>query len=100
MSNEKQTALRVNILQSCIDELTSLSFSKKVNARSTLEDVRERLNGYPHFDPFYFPKPDRLVILAISKINFGLIGDIPPKEASKQAFEYLCNSLGMLVDGK
>jgi len=100
MKKEQQTALRVNILQSCIDELTIVGLSKKVTVRDALENVREHLNDYPHFDPIDFQKPDRLAVMAANKTNFGLIGDIPPKEATKQVFEYLCNALGMLTDGK
>jgi len=100
MKKEQQTALRVNILQNCIDELTIVGLSKKVTVRDALENVREHLNDYPHFDQFNYQKPDRLAVMATSKINFGLIGDIPPKKAIKQALEYLCNALGMLTDGK
>jgi len=86
--------------ENCIDELTIVGLSKKVTIREALEKVREHLNDYPHFDQFNYQKPDRLTVMATSKINFGLIGDIPPKEAIKQALEYLCNALGMLTDGK
>lgn len=99
MTPEKAFAKRVNILQSCIDELTTAYSNKKANVRAVLESIRNYLNDYPDFEPSgKLKKADRFTVLAISKINMGLLEDIPPKEAIKRAYRYLCEALSLLVD--
>lgn len=101
MNPEQTKAVRVNVLQNCIDELTGAFLSKKGNYRKALETTRQNLNEYPDFEPLgEMQRADRLAVLAISKINMGLLADLPPKVAINEAYGYLCEALSVLVDKK
>lgn len=89
---------RITILQKSIESLSGIQGSK-ADFRSGLILANEVLNSYPpYMDSGKEQKADRLVVLARSKIGFGLIGDIPAKEALRLSLSYLRGSLGFLVD--
>ena len=98
MTPEQSKAQRVNILQKSIDSLTGIQ-GRRVDLMDGLDMVNEILNDYPPYkNSGKEQKADRMVILGRSKIGFGLIGDLPAKEAIRSALSYLCNALGFLVD--
>jgi hypothetical protein len=101
MNPEKAHAQSVNILESCIDEISVVLSVKTANQRTALETIRRNLNDYPDFEPSgKLQKVDRFTVMAISKIDFGLLGDLPPKIALEDAYRYMCESLSFLVDMK
>jgi len=94
MTPEKAHAQRVNILKNCIDELSVVLSVKTSNQRTALELLRRNLNDYPDFElSGKLQKADRFTVLAISKINYGLLGDLPAKNALRETYNYLCESL-------
>jgi hypothetical protein len=99
MNNIEYTkAQRVNILEKSISSLTGIQ-GKKTDFRDGLNTVDEILNKYPSYcDSGKQQKADRIVILTRSKIGFGLIGDIPPKEAIRISLDYLQRALKMLIN--
>jgi len=101
MTPEKAHAQRVNVLENCIDELTVILSVKTANQRTALETIRRKLNDYPDFElSGKLQRADRFTVLAISKINYGLLCDLPTKNALGNAYNYLCESLCVLVDKK
>jgi hypothetical protein len=95
---EYTKAQRVNILQKSIDLLVGLQ-SRKTDFLDGLNNVNDVLNKYPPYkNSGKQQKTDRLVVLAKDKIGFGLIDDLPAKEAIRISFSYLQRALNILIN--
>ena len=99
MTAAQQIAIRVNVLQSCIDEMAAMQQGRKINYPALLLAVYSRLKEYPPFAPdMHLSRADRLVVMSMAKIGFGLVGDLPANAAAGRAFNYLSMALGFLSD--
>lgn len=75
--------------------------SPRKNHRETLLRLNELLKTYPDFlDDVRIRKIDVLVSFSITKIQFGLLGYIPPKSAIQRACEYLTKSYNLIDKNK
>lgn len=71
------------------------------NYRATLVKLDDLIKTYPVFESEgEMRQIDMFVSLSITKIHFGLLGHLPPKNAIEQAFRYLAKSYNLSEEKK
>jgi hypothetical protein len=97
MSRAQQKALRVNVLQTCMDELAEYNQNLMVCFADLLHNLRELLTDYPPPDLKQFPEADQMVIAATSYLDAGIDRILSKGKAVRQVNDHLAAALSFLT---